>query len=112
MLFNKSKNIIIYETIKGERPFAEWFLSFKDRRIKDRITKRIDRVKLGNYGDYKKISEFIFELRLNFGKGYRIYFAEDEGNIVLLLCGGDKTSQKKDIKKSLEYWSEYYEKTI
>ena len=61
----------------------------------------------GNYGDFKSLKDGVFELRLMFGSGYRVYFAEDGNDVVLLLIGGDKSSQKNDIQKAKEYWKEY-----
>jgi putative addiction module killer protein len=66
-----------------------------------RLKERLDRVALGNLGDYKQINKDIFELRLAFGAGYRIYFYEEDRKIVLLLSGGNKSTQKKDIKKAM-----------
>jgi putative addiction module killer protein len=72
-------------------------------------------VKLGHYGDYTVLKDGggVCELRFMFGKGYRIYFAEDGNRIVLLLTGGDKSTQKKDIEKAKRYWKEYkYDQNI
>jgi putative addiction module killer protein len=69
---------------------------------------RLDRVETGNLGDYKSVGDGVFELRLPFGPGYRIYFGEVGATIVLLLCGGDKSSQKKDVVKAKEYWNLYH----
>lgn len=62
---------------------------------------------LGNFGDCKPIAEGVFELRLNFGSGYRIYYGQEGDQIVLLLCGGNKVSQDRDILKALAYWKDY-----
>lgn len=69
----------------------------------------MDRVEQGNFGDYESVGDDVCELRFFFGSGYRIYFGEVGNTIVLLLCGGDKSSQKKDVKKAKEYWKEYQE---
>ena len=61
----------------------------------------------GLYGDCQSVREGILELRMFFGSGYRVYFGEDEDNIVILLCGGDKDSQNQDIKNAKEYWRDY-----
>jgi len=68
---------------------------------------RLRRIEQGNYGDCKHIQNGLFELRFFFGPGYRIYFGEDGNTLVILLCGGDKSSQKKDILKAIKYWNEY-----
>jgi putative addiction module killer protein len=73
-----------------------------------RIETRVDRIKHGHYGDHKRFDNII-EISLNFGKGYRIYCGEDKDTIVILLQGGDKSTQKQDIQKALQYWRDYHE---
>ena len=70
----------------------------------------MDRVEIGNYGDYKPLGDGVYELKLHFGSGYRVYFAEDGYIIVILLCGGDKSSQSKDIEVAKAYWKELLER--
>jgi putative addiction module killer protein len=70
----------------------------------------LDRVEIGNYGDYKALGDGVYELKLHFGSGYRVYFAEDGDIIVILLCGGDKSSQSKDIEVAKAYWKELLER--
>ena len=72
---------------------------------------RLDRLEVGNYGDYKSLEKGVYELRLQFGAGYRVYFGESGNAIVVLLLGGDKGSQASDIKKAIVYWTEYKEAT-
>jgi putative addiction module killer protein len=84
------KKIEIYVARSGCLPFVTWLESLKDKTIRYRIKERLDRVKLGNYGDHKPISEGVWELRFSFGAGYRVYFGEKDNTVVLLLCGGDK----------------------
>lgn len=93
----------------GRVPFAEWLDSLRDRTARVRIKSRLDRVELGNLGDYRSVGEGVFELRINYGPGYRIYFGQIKLTIVLLLCGGDKSTQEQDIRKAQEYWREYEE---
>jgi putative addiction module killer protein len=93
------KYLELYVTDKGKQPFIEWLESLKDKSIRYRIA-------LGNMGDVKSVGEGVMEVRLAFGPGYRIYYGEDKGSIVLLLCGGDKSSQVKDIKKAKIYWQD------
>ena len=81
--------------------FASWFAGLKDARARARIQIRIDRVELGNLGDAKFFSG-IGELRIDYGPGYRIYFARRGGTIVILLCGGDKSTQQRDIRQAVE----------
>ncbi len=77
--------------------------------LQARIDARLDRVRLGNFGDHKALGEGLFELRIHGGSGYRIYFATDREAIVLLLCGGGKNTQKRDIAKAKRYWRDYLE---
>ena len=81
--------------------FAKWFASLKDYRAKARIQIRIDRVELGNLGDVKFFSG-VGELRIDYGPGYRIYFAKRGNTVVILLCGGDKSTQRRDDKQAIE----------
>ena len=101
------KKILQYQTREGSVPFREWLLSLSDLKVRARIRARLDRLLLGNFGDCKAVGKGIFELRLHFGSGYRIYFGLDDRVIVVLLLGGDKTRQTKDIQKSQEYWQDY-----
>jgi len=68
---------------------------------------RLDRLKLGNFGDSKALQEGVCELRIHYGSGIRIYYGKVGNRVVLLLCGGDKGSQKRDIAKAKEYWKDY-----
>jgi putative addiction module killer protein len=72
-----------------------------------RILARVSRLQQGNYGDCEPVGEGVSELRLFFGPGYRVYFGEHDNAIVVLLCGGDKDSQSKDIQQAKAYWQEY-----
>ena len=103
----QQKQLEIYETADGKQPFVSWLEALKDKSIRYRIKERLDRVALGNLGDYKPLEQGISELRFSFGSGYRVYYAEEGKKIILLLCGGDKSSQKQDIKKAISYWRDY-----
>lgn len=74
---------------------------------KARVQVRILRVEAGNLGDHKSVGEGVMEIRLDFGPGYRVYFGIDGGTIVILLTGGDKSGQRKDIKQAQKLWAEY-----
>ena len=92
----------------GQCPFDEWIADL-DFRTRQRILERVARMKNGQFGDYKKIDQQLYELRLFFGPGYRVYFGERRGAIIVLLTGGDKSSQNRDIKQTKEYWKLYQE---
>jgi putative addiction module killer protein len=99
-----------YITPSGIVPFLDWINSLKDPVTRHRIRTRLDRVEMGNFGDYKPLGDGICELKLDFGSGFRIYFAEEGDVIVILLCGGNKSSQVKDIKTAKMYWQELLER--
>lgn len=101
------KTVVAYADENGTEPYAEWLASLKDEKTKERIRVRVRRLEDGLYGDCEPIGEGLSELRLFFGAGYRVYFGEEDGNIVILLCGGDKSSQKRDIKTAKAYWQEH-----
>lgn len=101
------KEIKIFRTSLGKEPYLDWYLSL-DNSQKIIISKRLIRVKNDNYGDYKDLGKGLKELR--FKTGLRIYFTETENVIVILLNGGDKKQQSKDINKAKEYLSEYIER--
>lgn len=82
--------------------FSNWFKSLRDRRAKARIQARIDRIELGNFGDVATVGEGVRELRIHYGPGYRVYFVQRGSVVVVLLSGGDKSSQNSDIKKAKE----------
>ena len=103
------KQILTYKTSTGKCPFDEWFCKL-DKSSQARIEKRLERVEEGNYGDCKKLDSDISELRFAFGCGYRIYFAEADDIIIILLCAGDKSTQTNDIKKAKRYLKDLIER--
>lgn len=105
----RPRTVIRYCARNGTEPFSEWFDGLRSIDTQVRLLRRIDRMKNGNYGDFKSLKDGVFELRLTFGPGYRVYFGEDGDTIVVLLCGGDKSTQKKDIETAKAYWKEYKE---
>ncbi len=109
MLETRPREIEFYRTQNGREPFTEWFESIRDKTIINRIERRINRLENGNFGDCKPVGEGVFELRLHFGPGYRIYFGEVTNRVIVLLCGGDKSSQQRDIERAKTYWMEYKE---
>ena len=104
------KQILIYQTANGKEPFTVWLDKIKDKNTKARIYLRINEASLGYYGQYKKLGKGLIELKLHFGKGYRIYFAELENIILFILTGGTKNTDKeqsKDIQKARNYLEDF-----
>lgn len=86
--------------------YTSWFKSLRDRQAKARINTRIRRLSLGNAGDVKPVGKGVSEMRINYGPGYRVYFVQRESSVFVLLAGGDKSSQKRDIKTAIQLASE------
>ncbi|TRU22186.1 MAG: type II toxin-antitoxin system RelE/ParE family toxin [Microcystis aeruginosa Ma_MB_S_20031200_S102] len=96
-----------YVTSDGKVPFAQWLDSLRDIKAKTKIAQRLNRVNLGNLGDYKSLGAGVYELRIDYGSRYRVYFGQIGIKIILLLCGGDKKTQAKDIEIAQKYWQDY-----
>lgn len=88
--------------IQTTEVFDAWFDRLKDRQAALRIQVRIDRAQCGNFGDVKPVAEGVSEMRIDYGPGYRIYFAQRGSEVVILLAGGDKSTQSRDIKTALQ----------
>ena len=101
------RELQIYRTPNGRQPFTEWLTALRDRNTRQRIQFRFYHVREGNLGDYRSVGDGVFELRFQFGPGYRVYFGEADNTVILLLCGGDKSSQVRDIKRAKAYWNEF-----
>ena len=97
----------LYQTSAGERPFFDWLRGLTDRQARARIDARLARVLSGNLGDAEPVGEGVMELRIDWGPGYRVYFARLGQVIVLLLCGGDKRTQQKDIRRAKAYFEDF-----
>ncbi len=106
MLVNP-RTLVIYRTQTGTAPFEDWLNGLLDIQTRAIIRKRLNRIRLGNFGDSKSVGKGIFELKIDFGPGYRIYFAEQNKFIVVLLCGGAKSTQQRDIQKAQSYWLDF-----
>ena len=100
-----------YLTETGHNPFREWLHSLRDQQARARIRVRLNRVRLGNVGDCKPVGEGVLELRMDFGPGYRIYLGQAGEVLVILLCGGEKRTQQRDITTAKEYWNSYKRRT-
>ena len=88
--------------IRQTETYADWFTSLRDRKARARIDVRIRRLSLGNPGDVKPVGSGVSELRIDYGPGYRVYFVQRGPMVIILLAGGDKRTQDRDIKKALE----------
>lgn len=95
-----------YITESGTCPFDEWFEAL-DAKTQARTDVRLDRVSLGNFGDYKSVGEGVYELRFTFGPGFRVYYGLAGKQVVLLLTGGSKKGQNKDIKAAQKLWKAF-----
>lgn len=101
--------LLEYETQDGKCPYKEWLRNLRDARGRAKILVRVDRLEEGNFGDCEPVGEGVSELKINFGPGYRVYFAKCEKTVVLLLCGGDKSTQARDIITARKYWKNFRE---
>ncbi len=99
-----------YLTVDGTSPFREWLDSLATA-VRARIQARVLRFEMGNLGDHKGVGGGVLEARVMFGPGYRIYFGKDGDSLVVLLVGGDKRSQTKDISRAQRFWGDYLEAT-
>jgi putative addiction module killer protein len=88
--------------VRQTEVFTAWFTGLRDQRARARIRVRIDRLSLGNPGDVKPVGSGVSEMRINYGPGYRLYFVSRGTTVVILLCGGDKRSQDRDIAQAVE----------
>lgn len=101
------RQVIIYADESGKEPFKEWLYGLRDVDGRKRILARLSRLEQGNFGDCASVGDGVSELRMFFGPGYRVYFGEHGDVVVILLCGGDKSSQNRDIEQAKTYWKEY-----
>jgi putative addiction module killer protein len=101
------RRVRIYQTRNGRVPYLDWFNALRDRRAKQKIEARIGRLRLGNLGQTRSVGEGVLELKIDFGPGYRVYFGQDGAELIILLCGGDKSTQNADIKQARKAWAEY-----
>ena len=101
------KTVKLYVDQNSREPFAKWLDGLRDAKARRSISRRIEALEYGHYGDVKPVGNGVSELRIFSGPGYRVYFGEEGNDIVILLCGGDKDSQSRDIKTAHTYWKEY-----
>jgi putative addiction module killer protein len=96
--------IVVYKQDSGRCPYDDWFLRLRDKKAQARIITRLRQVQAGNLGDHAAVGEGVLELRVHVGAGYRVYCGRSGAELVVLLCGGDKSSQSKDIQRAKEFW--------
>ena len=95
------------ELENGLVPFDEWFDSLRDQRMQVAVDARLTRVRAGNFGDCKSVGDGVFELRITFGSGLRVYYGLHGRKVVVLLGGGDKRSQPRDIRRAQQLWRQF-----
>jgi putative addiction module killer protein len=110
--FNAPKEVVAFRARDGRVPFEEWLDGLKDQRAVARVLARLARVRLGNLGDCKPVGEGVSELRVDYGPGYRVYFGQKGSTLVVLLCGGDKRTQDRDIRLAKQFWQEFKESEL
>lgn len=106
----RPKDVQLYVTEEGKSPVEDWLSGLRDRKARAAIDARIARLRLGLVGQVREVGEGVHELKVDVGQGYRVYFGNVSNVVVLLLCGGDKRTQKTDIKRAKEFWSDYQER--
>lgn len=99
-----------YISANGEKPFKEWLEGLRDVNGRAKIRIRLDRARLGNLGDHKHLEQGVWELRIDYGPGYRVYFGKVGNRLVLLLIGGDKSTQRRDIETAIAYLHDHEER--
>lgn len=101
------QDVILYETPDGKVPYQEWFDGLHDNQLSGSVLRRINRLRSGNFGDHRVLGEGLFELRIHDGPGLRIYYGRIGNRVVIVLSGGDKSWQLRDIHRAHMYWREY-----
>ena len=102
---SRERSVRYYQTKSGVIPFRDWRSGFFDKRTRAAIDVRVTRIRSGNLSDSRPVGAGVLESRIDFGPGYRIYYGA-HGDLIILLCGGDKASQDADIKLARDYWKD------
>ena len=108
-MHNQEWEIAYYIAQNGHSPFRDWFETLRDFDARVIIHARLDRLGLGNFGKCESLGLGIYEMKIYYGPGYRIYFARAGSKVILLLCGGDKSTQSEDVRTAYRYWQNYKE---
>ncbi len=103
--------VVDYLSSDGRDPFKDWLAKLADRQARARIVVRVQRLRAGNFGDCKPLTDGVWELRIDHGPGYRVYYARTGNTLLLLLVGGDKRSQQADIAQAVEYLQDWKRRT-
>lgn len=103
--------VIDYLSSDGRDPFKDWLAKLADRQARARVVVRVQRLRAGNFGDCKPLADGVWELRIDHGPGYRVYYARAGNALLLLLVGGDKRSQQADIAQAVEYLQDWKRRT-
>ena len=107
----RQKDLLFYRTSSGRVPFQDWYFDLRDKRTRAVINARLERLQYGGHaGKVEPVGDGVFELKIYFGPGYRIYFGQENRRVVVVLCGGDKDSQVLDIERAKHYWLDYRRK--
>lgn len=101
-----------YQSENGGTPVTDWLNGLRDTRARARIEIRFRRVMTGNFGDCKPVGEGVTEMRVDIGAGYRVYFGQQGRRLVILLCGGDKGSQRADIEQAKDFWVDWKRRNV
>ena len=99
-------DLVVYVTEEGKAPFDDWFIKL-DTTAALKVRTALARIETGNLGDVKPVRQGVSERRITFGPGYRVYFGQDGDRLVILLCGGTKKRQSKDIEQAKAFWEDY-----
>ena len=99
--------ILEYLTEDGRNPFRDWLSSLRDGQARSRVRVRLNRVRMGNLGDSRSVGGGVNELRIPYGPGYRVYYGRQGNAIVILLCGGNKGNQRRDIPQAQRHWEDF-----
>jgi len=102
--------VIEYLNSEGKDPYREWLAGLADRQARARILTRINRLEAGSFGDCKPLAAGVWELRIDWGPGYRVYYARAGRRLILLLAGGDKRKQQADINAAISYWKDWQDR--
>lgn len=100
-----------YLTDNSKDIYLDWLRKLRDVTARIAVDRHVNRIELGNFGDHKFCRDGVWELRIDVGAGYRVYYAIADKEIVLLLCGGDKRTQDTDINRACEYWQNWQRRT-